>query len=148
MNREIKFRGRRHKGDWYYGSLDLTEREPKICFKDTITDTDSGEVRPFVRRVAVDDETIGQYIGIKDCNGNDVYEGDIVRLVTRGAKTEVYSQVAYTEADTAFCFTSKTSGGTYMPISLLCCVEDNILFDSEVVGNIYDNSEMLNITTD
>ena len=64
--REIKFRGK-HDGKWLYGYLDCN-------FKGRYTINDAN--KPF--RMAVDDKTIGQYTSMKDCNGKEIYEGDIV----------------------------------------------------------------------
>lgn len=136
MKREIIFRGRRLQGDWYYGSLDLTEQEPKICFKDTFTDVDSGEVRPFVRRVAVDEETIGQFTGLTDKNDTDIYEGDIIVLDSWKGKHEVLF------ADGAFCF--KEIGDEDYMCNDIHYTHHAGRKQAHVIGNIYDNKNLMN----
>lgn len=129
MNRQIKFRGRRQQGCWYYGSLDLTEREPKICFQDTITDEDSGEVCHFARRVAVDPSTIGQFTGLTDRNGKEIYEGDLIR------DTEFTYEVYWCDDIAAFMFEEPQSGPLTPRIYLL----SDFCKECEVIGNIHDD---------
>lgn len=137
MNRQIKFRGRRLPNDWYYGSLDLTEREPKICFQDAIEE--DGEVRPFTRRVAVDEATIGQYTGLDDKNGVGIYEGDIIVLDSWTGKHVVMF------ADGAFCF--KEIGDDIYYSNDIHYTHHAGRKQAHVIGNIYDNKELLITST-
>ena len=126
--REIKFRGKRvDNGEWVYGDYSRYSKDQSIIMVDLLEEEDYW----------VSNETVGQYTGLKDKNGVEIYEGDIVRhgyINQHGSFFDNYA-ICYSEKDGAFMV------GDHKRLTKKMIKQYSI----EVTGNIHDNPELLEV---
>lgn len=126
MTREIKFRGKRiDTGKWVYGSLlQWKDGDATICANES-------ENNNVLIKHDVNPDTVGQYTGKKDRNGTDVWEGDLLRtpegdiMVAEWRDAQIITRCVRPHNPRY-----KNSLTFAYPVS-------------EVIGNIYDNQELL-----
>ena len=125
--REILFKAKTFNGKWVQGLLAHKDNKWYISNKEGMPF--AFEVRP---------ETIGQHTGLKDKNGNKIWENDIVNKVDTnglGYHRERKCKVSF-DALGYWLLTTEYGDGYWLGE-----------FDSEqleVIGNIFDNPELLN----
>ena len=131
MKREIKFRGKVRRAevshsshsDWVKGNyiLDSNDVAHILCTHPLRGD----------KLFEIDPETVGQYTGLKDKNGREIYEGDICTHKFFGEIVVVWS-----EEDA--CFACNTLDDVIKD-ELSYCLADI----ETVIGNIHNNPELL-----
>ena len=151
--REILFRGKAYDNKWAEGCLITVPKYDYYCilededkvhpmdypYLDETFGTFDGNTTP------VNPETIGQFTGLLDKNGNKIFEGDIVRCysvtVSGMEEEEFVSDIFWLDCmwmlhagehcDGMLCYYDMTcEWGSHVP-------------EIEVIGNIFDNPELL-----
>ena len=134
--REILFRGKRmDNGEWVFGDL---IREPWGYCIQVVTGSGNEYSR---KKYAITEKTIGQYTGLKDKNGKLIWENDICRRVllpTKRIKTNF--KIAYMPYEC--CLSAIDLDGSNVTF-----LRDyiNNQYEVEVIGNIFDNTELLKV---
>lgn len=151
--RNIKFRGKLiDKDEWVHGYYHLLTASRTHCIDVPMRDFDNSilwHVRP---------NTVGQFTGLYDKRGQEIYEDDIVQLTLPNGEvrnfvvdidTVVREVVSHPDFDAP---TSKVAitGVVFKwnNYELFPCVDENGKHDNEdmiVVGNIWDNPELLKL---
>ena len=149
--REIIFRGKRiDSGEWVYGTM------YKIAT----------DINPFILTCGkcgcsyqVDEETVGQYTGLKGKNGKRIFEGDIVRYTfdspddptatENGLKVRT-GRIFWSDWRASFAVTAGRNLSAALNNDVAVYVRGRQVYEYvrgantvEVIGNIHDNPELL-----
>ena len=129
--REIKFRGKSILTDeWFYG--DLVHSADKKRTAILVNDKDSYD------ECEVDPETVGQFTGLMDKNGKEIYEGDVIGCHNPRIKHLIF----YNEKQGRFM--AALNGDIENDFVGVCGLDDSRWTGSKkVIGNVYDNPELL-----
>lgn len=142
--REILFRGKRiDNGEWtegYYYKAKYCRTDDELC--DYITVPHPKEYNEPSSRYIVDPDTVGQYTGLTDKNGKKIFEGDIVLVpyIDPIFKCTWNDTSPCEEAIVKYCngvfYVEYIESGDKFTLSAM----DGYM---KIVGNIYDNPELL-----
>ena len=152
MTREIKFRGKTKERKWVIGSYFCMHHNDErnhihhfIIPENTPIPKNKtiGEIQ-----VEVQEDTIGQFTGLHDKNGKEIYEGDIV-YIRMNDGSDCHCVIGYDIDNLAFgimdeyAYRSMLDGykWNYDNRIMHRLYKDSRIF--EIVGNIYDNPELL-----
>lgn len=122
--RTIKFRGRDFAGLWHIGDL--------------IHNDDDLLIRQGCLSTYIENETAGQFTGLLDKNGKEIYEGDVIGCHNPSIKHLIF----YNEKQGRFI--AALNGDIDNDFVCVCGLDDSRWNASkEVIGNIHDNPELL-----
>ena len=89
------------------------------------------------------DSTVCQFTGIKDKNGKEIYDGDIIRSFDSNGN-EIIHYIEWRETEARFVAVYDYINKWH--IDLTCGLHQKWIdeYGKEIIGNIYDNPEILN----
>lgn len=131
--REIKFRGQTGTTEgkkWVYGNY----YKVKSFFNDKEAHFIGVIKNNHLTDFSIDEDTLGQYTGLHDKNGKEIYEGDTVKALINGIW--YIGQVIYEHSG----FTIDVTNNKQLEFGRRGIIERF----TEVIGNIYENKNLLN----
>ena len=160
--REILFRGKdKDTGRWIQGGFHIWEKrmlnpigvdylkDDEIAYTITVNSFADWNMPRTMQAVEVIPETVGQYTGLNDKNGTKIFEGDILHIKTGNGwtcpkGTDIYYEVVFTDFNIQCNSTTEYIGFVAKrgkSLSSIYYIIDQ--YGAEVVGNKYDNPELL-----
>ena len=139
--REIQFRGKHtDNGEWVYGVpvIGITSGVFMVWIESEAK-RGRGELslKDVVRQAEVIPETVGQYTGLKDKNGEEIYEGDVV---SNGEFERCSNDVGIVRYDTkSGCLVINNNNGRTKRLTVKVIKNNRV----KVLGNFYENPELM-----
>lgn len=125
MERKIAFRGKnRYRKEWLYGNL--------VQYKDGSYGIDG---------VPVDPDTVGQFTGLLDKNGKEIYEGDIITVRGRYPRVVLWDKMMWALMPTEYYHDE-----VFWVMNLQHPGVDwweEFADEFEIIGNIHDNPSLI-----
>ena len=139
MAREILFKAkRRYDGEWVEGSYihsrqinEYAKTSPYIISYDDVL---RGEMH------FIDENTLCQYTGLTDKNGNKIWENDLVQIDAYSyieCEEDAFGVLEYSDAYASFGLSLEDR------FARICDLQGSYTTIYEVLGNIFDNKELL-----
>jgi uncharacterized phage protein (TIGR01671 family) len=146
--REIKFRGKSTtSGKWVHGMLTTlknleTEMQNMIIIKNEGVFNEGSASPFFMEWDYIHKDTVGQFTGLKDKSGKEIYEGDIISVNGKYPKL-----IRYIDEWASFCLANLTDLDCDLKTrywqQVSPCWWTDYKREIKVIGNVYDNPELL-----
>ena len=132
MENRFLFRGKRKdNGEWIFGNLIQTD--------DGVYIIQNYVPQHLIKNYEVDPATVCQCTGLEDKNGNLICENDIIEC--KDGKHNFQTQIEWDAYCAGFIFQDTETS----VVGLDAITENGLYSESKVVGNIFDNQELLEV---
>ena len=134
--KDIKFRGETENDKWLFGSLIVGDNFSSILTEEALSNKPFDEIGLSVIQGMVDLNTVGQYIGRKDKNKKEIYDGDIMQH----PQYENPFVVVWNQEKCLYQLNRINGYGHFF-------FGDFEVSEWEIIGNIHDNYDLLERST-
>jgi uncharacterized phage protein (TIGR01671 family) len=133
--RDIRFRGKRSdNGEWIYGYIQFSKDKSSAWICESKED-DWTVKNQFPNHP----ETVGQYTGLKDKNGKEIYEGDILHHVWNSGHDHMLETTSFVKWYNAAFFVDDLKRSDWM-LSMHTLADWATV---EIIGNIHEHPHLL-----